>query len=354
MTLLVLTRASNNRKALKRMKTDKENTSVDSGESFSREFDRQLFKCSKTPLKAVEILTMQINVGYLCNQSCEHCHLNGGPDRTEVMSQEIMEKCLEIVQLERVPTVELTGGAPEMNPNFRWFVRELTGTGARVIVRSNLTAMLEDGMQGTPEFLKECGVEVIASLPCYSPDNVDSQRGHDVFRRSVKVLRFLNSIGYGIDGSDLKLNLIYNPGGASLPGDQGELEEVYKRKLSSDYGIFFNNLFTITNMPIGRFEAQLKERGKYISYMNLLIESFNSEAVEKVMCLKQISVGWDGSLYDCDFNQALGLKCSHNGPQSVFEFSRDSLEAREIVTGKHCLGCTAGAGSSCSGALDAI
>ena len=323
-------------------------------ERFSNNFEEQLRLRSRYPLQAEDVDTLQVNVGYVCNQECKHCHHNAGPERTEIMNREVMGKCLEVIRTEKIPTVEITGGAPEMNPNFRWFIRELTAIKSKVIVRSNLTVMLLEGMEDLPEFLKSNRVEVIASLPCYTLNNVDSQRGDGVFTISIQVLKLLNSIGYGEEGSGLSLNLIYNPGGAFLPGDQKLLEKDYKAELHDNFGIKFNNLYTITNMPIARFKTQLEERGEYESYLNLLIRAFNPEAVEKVMCRKLVSVGWDGTLYDCDFNQALRLKCSASVPQSIFEFTKGALASRNIVTGNHCLGCVAGAGSSCSGALSEV
>ena len=314
-------------------------------------FDHSLRKSGLYPLQAKSIDSIQLNVGKLCNQACLHCHIEAGPRRTEIMSKDIMEKCINIIRSERVSNVELTGGAPEMNPHFQWLVFELVKNKVNVKVRSNLSIMLEPNFKDLPHFLKDNMVEIVASMPCYTKENVDNQRGPGVFEKSIMVLRILNDLGYGRSDSSLILNLVYNPGGATLPGDQISLENDYKRVLKEQFGIEFNNLFTITNMPIGRFKSILIKKDSYDHYMDLLIDSFNSLSAQRVMCRDIISIGWDGGIYDCDFNQALGLQCDHGAPSHLNNYTSGTIKNRRIVTGNHCFGCTAGAGSSCSGTL---
>ena len=299
--------------------------------------------------KAMEIL--QINVGYMCDLTCEHCHVDAGPDRKEIMTKETMEHILRVVDETTISTVDLTGGAPEMNPHFKWFVSELSQRNIKVIVRSNLTILVSNkNFRTYPEFFKEHQVEVIASMPCYTQDNVDKQRGNGVFNRSIEALKKLNEFGYGIEGSGLNLHLVYNPGGPSLPPDQQSLEKDYKIRLQEDWGISFNNLYTITNLPISRFLDFLLAAGRYEEYMEKLITAFNPQAVENVMCKNTLSVDWEGYLYDCDFNQMLQLKVAANN-NHISNFDSTALDKRSIVTGQHCYGCTAGAGSSCQGTL---
>lgn len=318
-----------------------------------KDFDLALKDARLFPLQADSLDTMQINLGRRCNLSCSHCHVEAGPDRTEAMSRETMQHCLDIIRRHAIATVDLTGGAPEMTPGFEWLVTQCRDAGARVMVRTNLTIMLEDGYTDLPEFFRDQQVELIASLPCYTKDNVDRQRGKRVYERSIRVLKMLNECGYGQPDSDCLLHLVYNPGGPSLPGDQQALEQDYKRELAERFDIRFNNLYTITNMPIGRFEEFLTYNGQYEKYMQLLVEAFNPQAAGNVMCRNLISVGWDGSLFDCDFNQMLGLRCDHGAPTHIKDFDYEHARRRKVVTGMHCYGCTAGAGSSCSGALDA-
>ena len=315
-----------------------------------KQFDRALADSKLYPLTATGVNTMQVNVGRLCNQACRHCHVEAGPGRKEVMLKETMELCLDILKDTEIPTVDITGGAPEMNPDFRWFVEECVMLKRHVMVRSNLTILTETGYEGLPEFFAENHVEVIASLPCYTEGNTDSQRGEGVFRKSVEALKRLNSLGYGKEGSGLVLNLVYNPGGPFLPSSQKALETDYKRVLLESYGIAFNNLFTITNLPIGRFLAELNSSGNLRMYLDKLAASYNPCAAANVMCKQLLSVGWDGTLYDCDFNQMLGLSVNHGAPTHLKEFDLSTLSKRQIVTGIHCYGCTAGAGSSCGGA----
>ncbi len=304
------------------------------------------------PFKPTEIEILQVNVGYMCDLTCEHCHVDAGPDRKEIMTKETMQLCLDAIDQSKVNTVDLTGGAPELNPNFKWFVSEIRKRNVDIIVRSNLTILVSNQKFRTyPSFFKENGVQVIASLPCYTEENTDSQRGKGVFEKSIESLQVLNSLGYGKDGSALQLHLVYNPGGPSLPPPQKSLEQDYKHILKDRYDVEFHNLYTITNLPISRFLDLLLATGRYEEYMEKLAVAFNPAAAEGVMCRNTVSVSWDGYLYDCDFNQMLQLKVSGQAPQHISEFSYKDLMNRVIVTGQHCYGCTAGAGSSCQGAL---
>lgn len=292
----------------------------------------------------------QVNVGKLCNQTCAHCHVDAGPDRkAENMNKASFDKCLEILAKYDIPTVDITGGAPELNPNFRWFVEECRKLGKHVIDRCNLT-IIESNRRfyDLPEFFAENRVEVVSSLPHYSALRTDSQRGDGVFEDSIKAIKRLNAVGYGQPDTGLQLNLVYNPSGAFLPGSQASLENEFKRQLKRKYDIDFNNLYVITNMPISRFLDYLLQSGNYETYMQSLIDAFNPAAVAGVMCRNTISVSWDGYLYDCDFNQMLDLKVAVPG-RSIFEFDMESLQNRDIVLNQHCYGCTAGAGSSCGG-----
>ena len=303
-------------------------------------------------LTAHSIQTLQVNVGKLCNQTCHHCHVDAGPQRTEIMTRDTIDQVLQV--LERTPqisTVDVTGGAPEMNPHFEHLVRGCSSLGRHVIDRCNLTVFFVKGKSHVPQFLADHQVEIIASLPCYSEDNVDQQRGKGVFDRSIAALKQLNDLGYGIEGSGLLLNLVYNPIGPKLPPPQSELESDYKRELLQQFGLVFNRLYTITNMPINRFLDDLNESGQTEEYMALLLNSFNPSALEGVMCRSLISVGWDGRLYDCDFNQMMDISVGPPYPQTIGDFDYQTLAQRHIVTDRHCYGCTAGCGSSCGGAL---
>ena len=311
-------------------------------------FEKQLRAIGLNPLKPTAIDIFQINVGKMCNQVCAHCHVDAGPDRKEIMTRETMEQCLDALQETSISTIDLTGGAPEMNPHFRWFVEELSKLGKSIIVRCNLTIILANPKYNDlPEFFKKHKVNVVSSLPYFTAKRTDAQRGDGVFEKSIKALQMLNAVGYGQDDSDLKLDLVYNPAGAFLPGDQMSLEAQFKRKLK-DYDIEFNDLFCITNLPISRFLEYLVKTEKYEDYMQELVNAFNPAAAVGVMCRNTISIGWDGYLYDCDFNQMLELKV--NGPNHISAFDLNSLEQREIILNQHCYGCTAGAGSSCGGA----
>ncbi len=319
-------------------------------ESF-KPFDSTLKESRLYPLTATGVGVFQINFGRLCNQSCKHCHVEAGPNRTEMISRETLENCLGILENTRIPAVDLTGGAPEMNPHFRWFVSELGKLGREILVRCNLTILQEPGQEDLPKFYADNQVEVIASLPYYLERNVDGQRGKGIFEKSIAALKRLNRIGYGREGSSLILNLVYNPGGAFLPPPQAAIEADFKKEMDRRHGVEFNSLFTITNMPIGRFLAFLARTGNFETYMKRLIDAYNPEAAAGVMCRYTLSIGWDGQLFDCDFNQVLGLNCNHGAPDHLNEFDLAQLVGRRIVTGLHCYGCTAGAGSSCGGAV---
>lgn len=294
----------------------------------------------------------QVNVGKLCNQTCAHCHVDAGPDRkAENMVRETFDHCLDILSRYDIGTVDITGGAPEMNPHFRWFVTECRRLGKHVIDRCNLTIIMANPKyRDLPQFFADNQVEVVSSLPHYSALRTDSQRGDGVFEDSIKAMQLLNEIGYAQEGTGLKLNLVYNPSGAFLPGNQAALEAEFKRQLKRKHGIDFNNLYAITNMPISRFLDYLIEAGNYETYMQSLIDAFNPSAVSGVMCRSTISVSYEGYLYDCDFNQMLDLKVHTPGKRPhVSEFDLLALESRDIVLNQHCYGCTAGAGSSCGG-----
>ena len=314
------------------------------------DFDRALAEHGLA-LRRAPTTTLQINVGKLCNQACHHCHVEAGPKRTEIMSRAVAERVIALLAASpSVVTVDLTGGAPELNPHFRWLVDEARRLGRRVIDRCNLTVLFETGQSDLAEFLAERDVEIVASLPCYSAKNVDEQRGHGVFDRSIAGLRRLNALGYGTGGART-LNLVYNPNGAFLPPAQGTLEARYKAELAEHFGITFDRLFTITNLPIARFADYLDERGAYDQYMTLLVTHLNPQAVPGVMCRSTVSIGWDGTVYDCDFNQMLERPAAGARQRSVFELESLALEGSAIATGAHCFGCTAGAGSSCGGSL---
>ena len=307
------------------------------------------------PLHRGRLETLQVNLGYLCNQSCLHCHVNAGPRRTEIMSEQTVQQVLDFLAAQQITTLDLTGGAPEMNPHFRYLIGEATKLGVRIIDRCNLTILEEPGYEDMAAFLAQHRVEVVASLPCYLSDNVDAQRGKGVFETSIAALKQLNALGYGIEGSGLTLTLVYNPQGACLPPSQNELQAAYKRELRLRYGIEFNQLFTITNMPIKRFGSTLISRGEFASYMQLLKEAYSEENLSGVMCRSLISVDWQGFVYDCDFNQMLELPLAgqHGNSTHLSELMHEDMQGRPIVVMDHCYGCTAGQGSSCGGALDA-
>lgn len=314
-------------------------------------FDATLAQHRLAPLTACEIKVLQVNVGKLCNQTCHHCHVDAGPDRRESMSRETAEAVIRALAATDIPTLDITGGAPEMNPHFRWLVEEAHRLGRHVIDRCNLTILVAPGFSELPEFLAQHEVEVVASLPCYLEENCDRQRGDGVFRRSIEALRRLNELGYGQPGGSLELTLVYNPVEPSLPPPQAKLEADYRQQLRARYGVEFTRLYTITNMPISRFLDDLLRSGKYDQYMQQLVEAFNPSAVDGVMCRTMISVDWQGRLYDCDFNQMLELPMVKEAPQTIHDFNVERLTGRRIVTGRHCYGCTAASGSSCQGSL---
>ncbi len=314
-------------------------------------FDGVLADHGLSPLLRFETTTLQINVGKLCNQACHHCHVEAGPKRSEIMPRHVANRCLGLlVNSPTIRSVDITGGAPELNPEFRRVVDGARRLGRQVIDRCNLTVFFEPAQADLAEFLAENRVEITASLPCYTAENVEKQRGKGVFDKSIRALQILNELGYGKSGSGLTLNLVYNPLGAYLPPPQEELEADYKQELYDHFGIEFNRLFTITNMPIKRFAEYLSRAGKSEQYMSLLVNHFNPATVEGLMCRSLVSVGWDGKLYDCDFNQMLDLEMPNVSTiWSINTFS--GLAGRRIATGSHCFGCTAGAGSSCGGSL---
>jgi len=314
-------------------------------------FESALAAQGQWPLRAVGIEVLQVNVGKLCNQTCRHCHVDAGPDRQEVMSRETMQACLDVLRRGTIPTLDITGGAPELNPDFRWLVEQASSLGKRIIDRCNLTILLLPRFTDLPEFLARHHVEVVASLPCYLPENTDRQRGNGVFEKSIEALRRLNGVGYGQPGSGLELTLVYNPVGPSLPPSQPALEAAYRRELSARHGVVFTRLFTIANMPISRFLEDLLESGQYETYMGKLVAAFNPQAALGVMCRTMLSVGWEGQLYDCDFNQMLDLGLAPGQARHIRDFDPAALADRRIVTGQHCYGCTAGSGSGCQGAI---
>jgi radical SAM/Cys-rich protein len=314
-------------------------------------FDVPMEQAGLFPLRATGITVFQINVGKLCNQTCRHCHVDAGPDRRESMSRETAELCIQALAKTDIPTVDITGGAPELNPNFRWLVEQSRALGRHVMDRCNLSVLLLPSQSDLAQFLARHQVEVIASLPYYRSSQTDAQRGNGVFEKSIEGLRMLNALGYGQEGTGLSLNLVYNPVGAFLPPKQGAIESQFRKELRNRHGIEFNHLYTITNMPISRFLEFLVESGNYEGYMERLANAFNPVAAAGVMCRYTLSVGWDGILYDCDFNQMLDLPVDYGAPNHIRDFDSVQLHRRQIVTRKHCYGCTAGSGSSCGGAV---
>lgn len=314
------------------------------------EFKSHLFNHGTSELRAGKIDTLQINLGYVCNQTCKHCHVDAGPHRKEIMTKDTLMHCLEFLDCANIKTVDLTGGAPEMNPNFSWFVEQVKNKGIHVMVRSNLTILTVNAKyRAFIDFFRQMQLEVISSLPFYTSSITDRQRGEGVFERSIEALKNLNEVGYGKLDTNLRLNLVYNPNGAFMPASQEQLENMFKQQLWDKFGIRFNRLYTITNMPIARFLTFLVDSGNYREYMNKLVSSFNPAAVEGLMCKYLISVSWEGYLYDCDFNQMLNLPL--NGRRThISQINFSALSDREITTSKHCYGCTAGFGSSCGGA----
>jgi len=303
------------------------------------------------PLKPTGMDIFQINVGKMCNQVCKHCHVDAGPDRKEIMTRETMQEILDALAKSDAHTVDLTGGAPEMNPEFRWFVEQLSAMGKHIIVRCNLTIIVANKKYYyLPEFFKKHKIEVVSSLPYFSAKRTDSQRGEGVFEKSIRALRMLNEVGYGMEGSDLTLNLVYNPSGAFLPDDQMALQSQFKKKLKDGYDIEFNELFAITNLPVSRFLEYLVRSEQYEDYINELANAYNPTAAGNVMCRNMVSISWDGYLYDCDFNQMLERKLTGKA-QHVRDWDQEDILKREIILSQHCFGCTAGAGSSCGGTV---
>jgi radical SAM/Cys-rich protein len=313
-------------------------------------FDEKL-KQHGVVLKASRVDTLQVNVGKLCNQACKHCHVDASPKRTEIMTRETVDACLDALLKFNIKTLDITGGAPELNPLFRYFVVEAKKLNARVMVRHNLTVMFEEGQEDLPDFFKQHNVEVISSLPYFLEQQTDAQRGKGVFEKSIEAMKRLNAVGYGIEGSDLILNLVYNPVGAFLPPPQEAIERDFKRELLHRYNLQFNHLYTITNMPIKRYLDYLRRSGNEERYMQKLVGAFNPATIEGLMCRNLISVDWLGNLYDCDFNQMLEMSVEKKLPQTIFDFDIEKFNERTIITGNHCFGCTAGAGSSCGGTV---
>ena len=312
-------------------------------------FEEKMRAAGLFPFHATGITIFQINVGKLCNQTCHHCHVDAGPDRKEIMTRETAELCIRALAPTHIPTVDITGGAPELNPNFRWLVEQARALGRHVIDRCNLTVLLLAAQADLAEFLAQHEVEMIASLPYYRATQTDAQRGKGVFDKSMAALRKLNELGYGKEGTGLLLNLVYNPVGAFLPPKQAAIEVQFKRELERQHGVVFNQLYTVTNMPISRFLEFLLESGNYEGYMERLANAFNPGAAAGVMCRYTLSVGWDGTLYDCDFNQMLDMPVGFAAPRHIRVFDPRALDQRRILTANHCYGCTAGAGSTCGG-----
>ena len=321
------------------------------GLSLREGFGAAVARAGHAPLRAAGLSVLQINVGKRCNQTCRHCHVDAGPDRTEVMPAEVVEACLAFLVAHDIPTLDITGGAPELHPQFRRIVERARAAGRHVIDRCNLTITRLPNYSDLPAFLAAHHVEVIASLPSFASSQTDAQRGTGVFADSVAALREFNALGYGVEGSGLRLNLVTNPVGAFLPAAQAALEADWKRELWRMWGVVFNRLYTITNMPISRYLQYLVESGNLETYMDRLVSAFNPATVDGLMCRTTLSVGWDGRVYDCDFNQMIDLGIETGTPATIVDATIETLSTRRIATGRHCFGCTAGAGSSCGGAV---
>lgn len=313
-----------------------------------------LKKTNFPSLKRSTLEILQVNLGYLCNQQCLHCHVNAGPRREELMTRETIDLLINTLKVQNIQTLDLTGGAPEMNPDFKYLVSAARDLDVHVIDRCNLTILTESGFEHMAQFLADNKVEIVASLPCYLEENVDAQRGKGVFQKSIQGLKQLNDLGYGHDDDGLQLNLVYNPVGAYLPPSQDQLELDYKKFLNENYGLSFNHIFTITNMPIARFGSSLISKGNFEEYMSLLKASYSASNLASVMCRQQISVDWQGYLYDCDFNQMLNLNTlnAKGEKYKLADLNSEELDQIGIIVADHCYGCTAGQGSSCGGALD--
>jgi radical SAM/Cys-rich protein len=303
------------------------------------------------PLEATGIDILQINLGYRCNLACRHCHIDAGPNRPELMSRQVMEMCLQVLRDHPIATIDITGGAPEMHPDLPWFLEACASLGRRLLVRTNGVILLEPSYAHLLDLYARLRVEVVVSFPHMDLKVTDRQRGEGVHSRLIEVLRKFNEKGYGKIGSGLILNLVHNPGGAYLPGQQGCLESHYRQALRERYGILFNHLFCITNMPIGRYRSYLQKTDNHEEYMTALVNAFNPATLSSVMCRTTLSVAWDGKLYDCDFNQTLGMTVNHGAPEHIERFDLGRLANRRVITGNHCYGCTAGAGSSCRGEI---
>jgi len=315
-------------------------------------FAKKIAATNQFPLRPKKLEILQLNMGYMCNQVCAHCHVDAGPDRKEIMTKKTMQECLNVIKKTGAHTLDLTGGAPEMNPNFKWFVEEAAKLGINdFIVRSNLTIIRANKkFHDLPKFFKKHSIHVVSSMPHWTRGKTDKQRGDGVFDKSIKALQELNAVGYGIPGSDLKLDLVYNPSGAFLPGNQKALESDFKKTLKEEFNINFNSLFAITNLPISRFLDYLIASENYEDYMYALVEAYNPEAVKNIMCTNTLSVSWDGWLFDCDFNQMLNLKVASK-VNHISAYNEKLLQNRNIIVNQHCYGCTAGAGSSCQGVV---
>jgi radical SAM/Cys-rich protein len=314
------------------------------------EFDARIRVVLPEGLRSQEINTLQVNVGRHCNLACKHCHLECSPGRTEMMPWRIMEKILELTKQNVFRLVDITGGAPELHPNFRRFLSALRDRGQMVQVRTNLTALMEQSVKEIIPFLRDKEIQLVGSLPCYMEENVNAQRGADAYQKSIAVLHLLNQAGYGVEDK-LPLNLAFNPGGPYLPPDQTVLEDTYRQELKERFDISFNRLLVLTNMPLGRFRRYLEQERELTEYVSMLKASFNPSTVDGLMCIYQISIDWDGSIYDCDFNLALGMTVNHSAPRKIETYDHALLSKRKIVTDIHCFGCTAGSGSSCAGSL---
>ena len=314
-------------------------------------FDEKLKTSGLFPLTASTIGILQLNLGKKCNQACKHCHVAAGPTRTEMMDDETFELCIDILQKSDISAVDITGGAPELHHRYRELVKRCRSLGKTVMTRCNLTVLMEDGYADMVEFFREQSVIVMASLPYYKKQETDAVRGAGVFDKSIEAMRKLNEAGFGVEGSGLILNLVYNPAGAFLPPPQPELENDFKRELEKRHSLVFNNLLTMINMPIARFQEYLERTKNYLPYVSRLVSSFNPDAAANVMCRSLLSVGWDGSMYDCDFNQMLDIRVNHGAPSHVSDWDIEKLSGRQIMTGLHCYGCTAGSGSSCGGSI---
>jgi len=313
-------------------------------------FNENLRKLS-IALERKRIDVLQVNLGKLCNQSCAHCHVDAGPNREEIMTRETVNHVLDFIAASQIKTIDITGGAPELNPNFEYFVSSLKNDNRHIIVRCNLTIILELPRKDLPPFYKKNRVELICSLPCYKQGNVDRERGQGVYKKSIEALKMLNKVGYGKEHSELALHLVYNPGGPFLPPSQKKLEAEYKKELLNQFGIVFNNLYVLTNVPINRYEKYLKKIGQYKNYLRLLKKNFNPNTIKHLMCKTQVNVGWDGKIYDCDFNQMLGLYLHNEKACKIGESTLKEIMEINIQTRDHCYGCAAGSGSSCGGSL---